>query len=103
MKKIYSSSDIALLSLLKSKLEAAGIQVLMKNITPPAAGEVTSIIAWPELWIMNDSDLRSAQQILHESLNTDSSAGSWQCPQCNEKLIGEFNICWKCGSSRPEG
>lgn len=101
MKKIFSTSDIAFLNLFKSQLETSGIISLIKNEYPPAAGEVTQIIAEPELWIFDDNDFDEAATILRELLSKSKhSTEKWQCHHCSEWLEGQFDLCWKCGNSK---
>ncbi len=101
MKKIYVSENRVLLNLLKSALETNGIQSFIKNEFPPAAGEITPIIAWPEIWISNNDDEPKAMKIIHEVLQSQSTINeAWACPDCGEKLDGQFKICWKCGHQR---
>ena len=76
-------------------------EALIKNFNPPAAGEVTPSVAWPELWVMDDSDFKQAQVIVNEELRTRTKHHPhWKCPKCGEQLEGQFNVCWKCGYTR---
>ena len=102
MKKLYSASDRFLLNLLRSKLEGEDIEVLMKNENPPAAGELPPVIAWPELWVMDDEQFPKAEKILRSELEKRASASTelWQCPKCGEQLEIQFTICWKCGYAK---
>lgn len=105
MQKIYSTENRVALYLLKAKLEEKNIQCLIKNEAPagPAAGEIPPVMAYPELWIIDDQYYSEASAILQKELSTLSLAKkSWQCPQCKEVLEGQFNVCWKCGYSQPE-
>ena len=98
MKKVYVSDNRVLIALLKSELEANGISCFIKNEFPPAAGEITRIIAWAEIWIANSDDEINALKIIHEKLHEESALNRpWICPECHEKLDGQFKICWKCG------
>ncbi len=101
MKKLYVSSDIGLLNLLKSQLETENIVALIKNEFPPAAGEVPSVVASPELWVINDEDYTTAGNILNEFLNASTQPKeNWTCTHCGELLEGQFELCWKCGNVR---
>ena len=95
--------DLVLLKLLKAKLASEGIQTFIKNIHPPAAGEVTPIVAWPELWLVDNQQFAAAMRLVKRELIGLTHAGlPWQCPACGEKLEGQFTICWRCGASREE-
>jgi hypothetical protein len=101
MKKLYSSQNRVFLYLLKACLEDKKINCFFKNESPPAAGEVPPMIAWPEIWIMNDSDFAAATECVEAELARPAAA-AWQCPKCHEKLEGQFEICWKCGYERQD-
>lgn len=101
MRKIYQSHNLVFLLILESKLQHQGIQCFIKNQNPPLAGELPSIVAPPELWIINDQSYNIANSILNEELITKTNpADPWQCPKCNELLEGYFDVCWKCGSGK---
>lgn len=101
MQKIFTSLNRVKLMLLKSELDEAGIPSLIKNESPPAAGEVPSVIAYPELWIMNDEDFAGAKLVVQafESKSQEKHE-KWKCPNCHELIEGQFDLCWKCGNSR---
>lgn len=104
MKKLYCSENRVMIYLLKAKLEAQHIACFIKNedIAGAAAGEIPPVMAKPELWIMEDEEYTRAQTIVNEELNKEATPGNeWQCPQCKERIAGQFNICWQCGTSRP--
>ena len=99
MRKIYTSENKVKIYLLKSSLEQNGIQCFIKNENPPLAGEIPPVMAWPELWVMNDEDLPGAEKIIQSEIESDpKTKNKWTCPGCGELLEGQFEICWKCGS-----
>ncbi|MDF1796149.1 MAG: DUF2007 domain-containing protein [Coxiellaceae bacterium] len=101
MKKVYQTENRVSLHLLKDTLESNGIACLIKNEYPPAAGEITPIIAWPEIWIMNDDDEAMANEIIAAMPSPEeNTTGYWLCPKCNEKVDGNFNLCWNCQTSQ---
>jgi hypothetical protein len=100
MKKLYSSQNRILLYLIKSSLEEKHINCYIKNETPPLAGEIPPMIAWPELWIMEDEKFAEAQGCLEQELAAKPVAEAWECPSCHEKLEAQFEICWNCGAKK---
>lgn len=101
MQKIYASYDLIILYLLKSKLEEKNIHCLLKNETPPLAGELPPLLAQPELWIIQDHDAQLATAIVEETIaNLETKKPAWQCQTCKETVEGEFDICWKCNTSK---
>jgi hypothetical protein len=103
MKLLYTSQDRILLYLLKARLDDKHIPIFFKNEQPPLAGEIPPMIAWPQLWLMDDNDFLRAKECIQEELSKRSESNSiWQCPTCQEKLEGQFEICWHCGYARGE-
>ncbi|MDF1655768.1 MAG: DUF2007 domain-containing protein [Coxiellaceae bacterium] len=101
MKKIYQTDNRVALNLLKDTLESSGVACLIKNEYPPAAGEITPIVAWPEIWIMHDEDEAKANEIIAAIPPQQSEpTGYWLCPKCHEKVDSNFNICWNCQTSQ---
>ena len=102
MRKLYESSNLTLISIVNSTLQDEQIATLLKNIHPPAAGEITRVNAWPEIWLMNDKDYEKAKTILITFMQQEAQAdhNTWDCKQCNEIIEGQFNICWNCGTSK---
>lgn len=101
MQKIYSTQNRVMLYLLQSKLSVSGINCMIRNEEPPAAGEIPPMLAWPELWVLDDGQYATALQIIQEELTHHSeSKKKWLCPQCGEKLEGQFDVCWNCGYSK---
>ena len=89
------------MQILNSRLDEQGIQCTLKNFYPPAAGEVTPAVAWPELWVMNDAQFSKANKIIQEEIEKHKeNQEPWQCSHCGEQLEGQFNSCWKCGENR---
>lgn len=101
MLKIYTSENRVLLEILKSKMEDESIACIINNDFPPAAGEITPVSAYPELWILNDEQIDHAKKILERELTSQKNdLPNWKCPKCSENLEGQFKVCWKCGYSQ---
>jgi hypothetical protein len=101
MKLLYTSQERILLYLLKARLDDKQIQTFFKNEQPPLAGEIPPMIAWPQLWLMNDEDFARGQECIEEELSHRAvGSAAWLCPKCKEKLEGQFEICWQCGHVR---
>jgi hypothetical protein len=101
MKKLYSSPDRVTIYILKTALESRGIVCFIKNENPPLAGEIPPMIAWPELWNMDDEQYPQAKTIIAEELSRLSQPKqTWVCPECSETLEGQLDLCWQCGTAR---
>lgn len=95
MIKIFSSSDVVLVSFYKSILDNNKIDCVIKNYyLTGGVGDLPANEVVPELWILDDNKLDEANALLVAMRET-----PWQC-QCGEKLPGQFAQCWKCGRLR---
>jgi hypothetical protein len=100
MKTVYSAANIALVSIFKDVLTGHGIKGWIKNeFTLAGMGEIPPIECWPQLCV-DDDDFAAASRIIQEAL-TKKAPASWQCPECDEEIGGQFTECWNCGTSRP--
>jgi hypothetical protein len=101
VKRVFGSYNQQLVHHVKNLLEAAGIEVLLRNqFLSSAMGELPPAETQPEIWIFNDADLEKANQILHSSLSA-KAGPAWQCAKCGETSEGQFTQCWSCGTARP--
>ena len=105
MKRLLVSSDTVFLEYLRRLLAARGIGAYVRNATNSgsAAGELSPIIAPPELWVTPE-DFAVAERLLRETKEAFATRAGppWQCPRCGERLEPQFEVCWRCGTSRPE-
>ena len=99
MKRLFSSPDSAEMGLLKSRLEEAGIPCLLRNEQISQA--IPSVAFAAELWIGNDQDYPKAVDLCETWRHPSAAVRPiWTCPQCGEKLGGQFTACWKCETQR---
>jgi len=97
MKLLYSSDDIRGIGLVRSALDNAGIAYKMQNETMPYPGA----IFYPEIWVIEDSEFARACELREAVTKLPATRQSaWTCPSCGEKLEGQFESCWKCGTKR---
>ena len=100
MKKVYTAADAVSAGLLKSVLEGEGIQAVLRNdLLQGGLGEIPQPSAWPEIWVLNDSDSARALDLI-SNYQAESADDPWGCPQCGERLEGQFAVCWSCGTLR---
>lgn len=104
MKRIYTTTDTALLEYVRSVLEDRGIGVFVRNPTNSglAAGELTPAVAQPELWVLAEEDHAAAERLVSSTLESlrPVSTDPWVCPRCGEHLEAQFEVCWSCGQPR---
>ena len=96
MKRVFGSYNQQIVHHAKNLLEAAGIEVLIRNqYLSSAMGELPPAECEAQIWVLNDADLTRAQQVLqHQDAGPD-----WTCV-CGELLGGQFTQCWRCGAQR---
>lgn len=68
--KIYTTRDELLSSYLRNLLESAGYSVLTQHIRTESSAESGTInLDWcSELWLIRDSELANAKELLQEAL-----------------------------------
>jgi len=100
MKRVYAEPTPIFIHQLKDLLEEKGIGIIMKNeFLSGGVGELPPTEIWPELWVINKDDEAAAKRMVHEFIQQNKEKPqNWICGQCGEKIEGQFNICWSCGS-----
>lgn len=99
MKRVYSSFNQTAVYHARNLLETAGIRAILRNqMLSSAMGELPPAECQMELWVVEDSDLERAEQILAAK---PAAGPEWTCA-CGEKLGPQFTQCWKCGGYRRE-
>jgi hypothetical protein len=100
MERIYTADDPMFIGYLKSLLEAEGIACNVRNeLLGGGSGELPPNECWPELWILQDTDVVMAKAIVATALENPSSDGEpWTCSHCGEPCEAQFSACWRCGS-----
>jgi hypothetical protein len=72
MRKVYSTDDLMQCGMLKSVLDANGIQSLLKNEAISGVFGGSSYnphLAYPELWV-DDSDFEKAKELIYDNLES---------------------------------
>jgi hypothetical protein len=103
MKKVYCSDSYFLVGHLRQLLESHHIECITKNeYLLGGAGELPPTECWPELWVVEDFQYEKARELVEGFLSTPAgSEAEWRCPECGERLEGQFTACWSCGANRP--
>ncbi len=94
---VYTHQNNLLVESVKNTLEHAGIVCETKNTTLQSGfGELSGIDTWPEVWVLDSSDVERAKEIV-ESLNTAlDTSQAWRCERCGEQNEASFDFCWRC-------
>lgn len=104
MQKLYEARDSLEAQLLKDRLRIRHIPaVVLGDGLIGGAGELPAMI-FPTVWVVEDRDLDPARRVLAEFLAPppSSDADAWVCPNCGERVDPGFDLCWQCGTPRPE-
>lgn len=102
MKLLYSSPNVMVVGHVRNLLDVEGIGCQLKNeFLGGGIGELPPTESWPELWV-DEQDFAAAQQLLDEFLQDPPDVlPDWRCPNCGERIEGQFSACWRCGTERP--
>ncbi|MBO9491561.1 DUF2007 domain-containing protein [Endozoicomonas sp. G2_1] len=103
MKLVYKSEQRFSVNHLELQLNQLGIKTLIKNeFAGGAAGELSPIDVWPELWILEDTHEQLALKIVaeHEQNQQKGNDIDWFCRSCGEANGAQFELCWQCQTVR---
>jgi hypothetical protein len=110
MKEVFVHHDPSLVGLKKSILEEAGIDCFIRNedtsgtLGAGALGLVLSPAFEPALCIVDDERYEEAMALVGDAKVPPPLAGTdWRCPKCGEMVPGNFDTCWNCSTTRPQG
>ena len=100
MIRVYQAQDLPQAQLVIDMLERHGISAKLLNGNAAAAlGDIPFTHAYPEIWLVNESDLTISKQLIAEfekPLNDEQ----WRCPNCDETSPASFESCWNCERER---
>ncbi|RMG34717.1 MAG: DUF2007 domain-containing protein [Gammaproteobacteria bacterium] len=103
MRRLYQAQDEIEAQLLSDYLAASHIPTTVLGRYQSAAAGELSALAFPSVWVLEDRDLPRARVLLAEFLQRRQGPGgaaAWHC-ECGEQIGPEFDLCWRCGRSRP--
>ncbi len=88
-------------AMFREMLQREGVKCLVRNEELFAGlGEIPFTECYPELWVVDDEVYPRAQSLLRQYMEAaGDDQPAWRCPGCGEKIEGQFNTCWNCGSS----
>jgi hypothetical protein len=104
---VYAAADEPEAYLVKDLLENMGIRARVVDGTLLGARGALpfGVDTGPQVWVMQVDSERARQIIAKQESQrqTGESSGSahpWVCPQCGQKVPGNFDTCWNCEHSR---
>ena len=99
MKMVYTHQNAALVGLAKNVLTDNEIEAKLQNyFASGGAGELSPVDAWPELWVLDDSEYERAKALIADV--GDNAGSDWICKACNEENGPSFAICWNCQAEK---
>jgi hypothetical protein len=100
VKLVYTHPNIIVVGQARSSIELAGLECVMRNeYAAGAIGELAPIDAWPELWVVSDSDFEKATQLIEQS-HAQVEEADWNCERCGASSPATFDWCWQCAGVR---
>ena len=100
MKKVFTHDNFLIVGNVKNLLTNAGIDTAVKNeYASGAAGELSPIDAWPELWVAQE-DVAKAEDII-KGFAEEPEGTAWVCRNCGERNEPSFEVCWQCQTQKP--
>ena len=99
MRRVHVAESTIEIAHLRNLLEAAGIACVVRNDRLGGAlGEIPFLECWPELWVREPGQALRARGLIDEALHPRDAGEAWDCPQCGERIDGQFSDCWRCAS-----
>jgi putative signal transducing protein len=100
MIRIYSAATLPDAHLVRGLLGQAGIDATVFNENLQGGlGEIPFTHAYPEVWIVDERDLRRAREVIRQIERPAGSSRPVICPSCQEDNPGNFQVCWNCGGA----
>jgi hypothetical protein len=95
VKVVYSSSNLALVAHYRVLLQGLGVPCRLRNeFLAGAAGELPPVECWPQLCVDDRDEVRAREALA--ALQAAPAGEPWTCPDCGERLEGQFTECWRC-------
>lgn len=104
MKQVFTAYNLSDAYLVKSLLDAEGIESVVRN--EAFLMEQATSDGLPGVWILDDTQYEKAASIASSYIEggrqAEQEGASWKCTKCGEMLESQFTACWQCGTDRPE-
>jgi hypothetical protein len=108
VKKVYMAENPVAAQMVVDMLQAEGIAAVAQGEHIFAVRGALPV-SYPTVWVLDDDDYDRGRAI---ALAYDQNAAQarkevapepWTCPQCGERIEGQFGLCWQCDAERPFG
>lgn len=99
MFKVYSAGNIQDAYLVQGLLNEAGIESqILNEYAQGGTGEIPFTQAYPEIWLVNESDTEKAKEIIRLFETRQQPGEEIVCCKCHEPNPDTFETCWRCGN-----
>jgi hypothetical protein len=103
--KVFVAQHPTEAHLLKGLLESNGIPSEVRgDALFGVRGEIPFTEAFPEVWILDDTQAGEAFDVLRNRSTATSdvdASQSWRCSSCGETIEAQFTACWRCNADKP--
>ena len=100
MLKVFSAGNLQDAYLILGLLTEAGIETqILNEFAQGGTGEIPFTQAYPEIWLVNESDINNAKEIIASFEQRPGNVGTCVCKKCSEPNPDTFEVCWRCGTS----
>lgn len=100
MFRLCTAANLPEAHLLLHRLAQDGIEACVLNEHAQGGlGEIPFTHAYPEIWIMEETDETRARRIVVEFEQAPVSLDTTRCSVCGEMNPPAFEICWRCGQA----
>jgi hypothetical protein len=100
MIKVFENFDFSRVGQMQSLLEAQGIATFVKNqFASSVMGEVPFVEVCPQLYILHETDLSRARQLLLLDQPDPERTQAWVCAGCGMEMEAQFGECWNCAAA----
>lgn len=102
--RLYRASSLPEAHLLRTMLEAEGIDAFVKNeLLAGAIGELPMMATLPEVWLVRGADESRARSVLdgYRERSKSKLGPDVACPACGSDNPSNFELCWKCRKPLP--
>ena len=99
MKRIYSAANLMEAHIILDLLSHIGVNARLFNENAQSGvGEIPFTHAYPEIWVMNDSDVERGKLVINHYESSPIDTGIVFCTACGEENPRNFQLCWHCGA-----
>lgn len=100
---LHTADNPAEIGYVRGLLEAEGISTRARSMDLWAAAVEIYFAegARPSVWVRVEDRARAADVLARADRR--GTSADWTCPNCGERLEGQFTSCWNCDCPRPDG